>query len=92
MRIFSKKNVIMMRTAKENGEGNESDRTPVVINIGYLFGAIMLVVYFGMAYLLLLTDLFKEVFNPVLRYAFGFLFMIYGVFRAYRFIKYKGYR
>lgn len=81
-----------MRTEKENRENSESEKPPFVINIGYLFGAIMLVVYFGMAYLLLLTDLFKEVFNPALRYAFGFIFMIYGIFRAYRFIKYRGYR
>lgn len=81
-----------MRTEKESGEKNETEKSPIVINIGYLFGAIMLVVYFGMAYLLLLTDLFKEVFNPALRYAFGILFMLYGIFRAYRFIKCRGYR
>lgn len=81
-----------MRTEKENGEKDEAEKSPIVINIGYLFGAIMLVVYFGMAYLLLFTDLFKEVFNPALRYSFGILFMLYGIFRAYRFIKYRGYR
>ena len=81
-----------MHTEKESGEKSETEKSPIVINIGYLFGAIMLVVYFGMAYLLLLTDLFKEVFNPALRYAFCILFMLYGIFRAYRFLKYRGYR
>ncbi|MEG1643835.1 MAG: hypothetical protein RR293_06800 [Bacteroidales bacterium] len=73
---------------------NNSENTPnkKTINIGYLFGTIMVVVYFGMAYLLLFTSIFSETFSPALRYAFGAVFMVYGIFRAYRFVKNSSYK
>lgn len=76
----------------ENKKGGENGQEKKGMNVGYLFGIIMIVVYFGMAYLLLFSSLFLEAFAPALRYAFGGLFALYGILRAYRFIKYSGYK
>ena len=40
------------------------------INMGYIFGIFMILIYFGMAYLLIFTPLFENTFSeifPVLR-------------------------
>lgn len=44
----------------------------------------MVIIYFGMAYILTLTDMFKEAIPLTLRLIFGLLFTLYGVYRAYR--------
>lgn len=49
-----------------------------------VWGIVMVIIYFGMAYILTLTDMFKEAIPLTLRLIFGLLFTLYGVYRAYR--------
>lgn len=49
-----------------------------------VWGVLMVVVYLGMAYLLVFTSLFKETMPSTLRLIFGALFTLYGVYRGYR--------
>ncbi|MCP9611566.1 hypothetical protein [Coprobacter tertius] len=56
-------------------------------NAGYIFGIFMVLIYLGMAYLLVFTPLFERNFAPVIRYGFGGVFVIYGIYRAYRLVK-----
>ena len=58
-----------------------------ISRIGFVFGIVMLAVYFGMVYLLLFSPIFEATFKPVLRYIFAGIFAAYAVFRSYRFIK-----
>ncbi len=56
--------------------------------IRVFFGVFMILVYFGMAYLLFI-NFFNWISEPwlTLRFVFGTVFAIYGVFRCYRQIK-----
>ena len=55
------------------------------------FGILMMLVYWGMAYLLLFSSLFDEKIGLIWRYLMGGLFFVYGCFRAYRQFKQKEY-
>lgn len=44
---------------------------------------IMIAIYLGMAYLLLFTSLFSNLYD-IVRYIMGGVFAVYGVFRGYR--------
>ena len=76
-----------MENKTEEGE----EKKVITINLGYIFGLIMIVAYFGFAYLLVFTEVFNN-FAPLTRYIFATIFVVYAIFRAYRFIKYRGYR
>lgn len=58
---------------------------------GFIFrmvwGVMMVIIYFGMAYLLTLTNMFKDVLPAALRIAFGTILALYGVYRGYRVLK-----
>ena len=56
-------------------------------NIRLIWGIFILLIYFGMAILLVFTDLFQ--FSTGMKIAFAALFFLYGVFRAYRLWKNK---
>ena len=58
-----------------------------ISRIGFIFGIVMLVVYFGMVYLLLFSPIFEATFKPLMRYIFAAIFAAYAVFRSYRFVK-----
>ena len=68
----------MEENAKKNGW------RPGKWNPGYIFGIFMIIVYLGMAYLLVFTPLFRQNFSSVCRYSIGTVFFVYGVYRAYR--------
>lgn len=53
----------------------------------YVFGLLMMLVYWGMAVLLIWSPLFTGRIQPVYRYVLGIIFLVYGIFRAYRQIK-----
>lgn len=53
----------------------------------YVFGILMMLVYWGMAFLLIWSPLFTDRVPPFFRYALGIIFFIYGGFRAYRQIR-----
>lgn len=57
--------------------------------MSYVFGIFMILIYLGMAYILMFTPIFESRFSPAVRYIVGALFMIYGLFRAYRQIRIK---
>ena len=76
-----------MENKTEEGE----DKKVITINLGYIFGLIMIVAYFGFAYLLVFTEVFNN-FAPLTRYIFATIFVVYAIFRAYRLVKYRGYR
>ena len=61
------------------------------INMGYIFGIFMILIYFGMAYLLIFTPLFENTFSELFRYSIGIVLAIYGIFRAYRKIRNQTY-
>lgn len=50
----------------------------------YIFGVLMMFVYWGMACLLAFTSLFAGLMLPGFRYTLAVVFLIYGCFRAYR--------
>ena len=61
------------------------------INMGYIFGIFMILIYFGMAYLLIFTPLFENTFSEIFLYSIGIVFAIYGIFMAYRQIRNQSY-
>ncbi len=75
----------------ENKTDEVEDKKVITINLGYIFGIIMIIAYFGFAYLLVFTEVFNN-FAPLTRYIFAGIFVVYAIFRAYRFIKYRGYK
>lgn len=56
------------------------------MNWGIYFGIFMIVIYFGMAYLTLGTNYFFWI-QDWARYGLGTIFIVYGLWRAYRYIK-----
>ena len=60
---------------------------PRRLNPGYIFGIFMIIVYLGMAYLLVFTPLFEQNFSPAFRYSIGIVFLIYVIYRAYSQVK-----
>lgn len=56
------------------------------IKWGALFGLFMIFIYFGMAYLTLFTNYFFWIVDWA-RYGLGFIFIFYGLWRGYRYIK-----
>lgn len=59
--------------------------------IMFAFGLLMMLVYWGMAYLLVFSSLFEEKMGIGWRYSMGMVFFIYGSFRAYRQFKHGKY-
>ncbi|WP_455498581.1 hypothetical protein [Coprobacter sp.] len=75
---------------KEN-DLQKPEKSNKKFNMGYLFGIFMILIYFGMAYLLVFTPLFENTFSEIFRYSIGIVFAIYGIFRAYRQIRNRRY-
>lgn len=67
------------------GHYNNDDDTEKKNRLGMnvVFGMIMIAIYLGMAYLLLFTSLFSNLYD-IVRYIMGGVFAVYGVFRGYR--------
>lgn len=72
---------------EEKMEKTGRNDAPRRLNPGYIFGIFMIIVYLGMAYLLVFSPLFEQNFSPAFRYSIGVVFLIYGVYRAYRQVK-----
>ena len=53
------------------------------LGMNVVFGMVMIAIYLGMAYLLLFTSLFSNLYD-IVRYIMGGVFAVYGVFRGYR--------
>lgn len=68
-------------------ENKDERQAKKISKVGLIFGIIMLVVYFGMVYLLLFSSIFEATFRPLMRYIFAAIFAAYAIFRSYRFIK-----
>lgn len=58
------------------------------INIKLVWGISMIVVYLGMSFLLIFTNLFEGNMSFTTRVICGVLFFGYTLFRGYRLIKY----
>lgn len=52
------------------------------LNFKFIWGILMIVIYFGMSFLLVFTTLFVGM-SLTIRLIFGAIFLIYGIFRAY---------
>lgn len=50
----------------------------------FIWGVLMVVIYGAMAYLLALTSFFEAAMPFALRITFGIIFLLYGIYRAYR--------
>ena len=66
---------------EEKMEKTGRNDAPRRLNPGYIFGIFMIIVYLGMAYLLVFTPLFEQNFSPAFRYSIGIVFLRYGVYR-----------
>ncbi len=71
----------------QNAENKETGTPKKGWNVGYIFSIIMLIIYFGMAYLLAFSELFAARFGAGMRYSFAVIFMAYAIFRSYRVIQ-----
>ena len=58
------------------------------INLKIIWAVFMVVVYLGMSFLLIFTNLFKENMSFIMRMVFGTLFFCYTLFRGYRLIRF----
>lgn len=57
------------------------------INMKFVWGIFMVIIYLGMAFLLVFTNLFNENMSFPMRITVGILFFCYTLFRGYRLIK-----
>ncbi|RKU65168.1 hypothetical protein DWW91_21600 [Parabacteroides sp. AF17-3] len=57
------------------------------INIKFVWGIFMVMIYLGMTFLLVFTNLFNENMSFPMRITVGILFFCYTLFRGYRLIK-----
>jgi len=55
--------------------------------IAYIFGLLMIAIYFGMSGLFLFTKFFDQQFERNIQISLGIALLLYGIFRAYRIIK-----
>ncbi|MDR2144883.1 MAG: hypothetical protein LBE91_00280 [Tannerella sp.] len=55
------------------------------INYRFILGIMMVIIYLGMAALILFSDIFN--IEQTFKIIIGLLFLIYGIFRAYRLYK-----
>lgn len=55
-----------------------------VSNFKLIWGAMMVLIYVSVAYLLVATPLFKESIPAGIRISFGIIFTVYGLLRGYR--------
>ena len=62
----------------------KSEKKPISWNV--FFGMFMVLVYFGMAYLTLGTNYFFWIHDWA-RYGLGTIFIVYGLWRGYRYYK-----
>ena len=57
------------------------------INMKFVWGIFMVMLYLGMTFLLVFTNLFNENMSFPMRITVGILFFCYTLFRGYRLIK-----
>lgn len=57
------------------------------INMKFAWGIFMVMIYLGMTFLLVFTNLFNENMSFPMRITVGILFFCYTLFRGYRLIK-----
>lgn len=57
------------------------------INMKFVWGIFMVMIYLGMTFLLVFTNLFNENMSFPMRITVGILFFCYTLFRGYRLIK-----
>ena len=69
---------------EQNTERGRSAR-----RMSYIFGIFMLLIYWGMSYLLLFSPMFRQQMSPGIRYTMGSVFLVYGIWRGWRLMKYK---
>ena len=55
--------------------------------IAYIFGLFMVVFYIAMAGIFAFSPMFEQNFSPLVRYCIGIIFLLYGIFRFWRFVK-----
>jgi hypothetical protein len=54
-------------------------------NWRFVFGALMVIIYFAISYMVLFTEAFKRgTLNDTVRIIFGVVLAVYGLWRAYR--------
>ena len=65
------------------GHYNDDTEKKNRLGMNVVFGMIKKAINLGMAYLLLFTSLFSNLYD-IVRYIMGGVFAVYGVFRGYR--------
>lgn len=69
-----------------DNENLQQEKKPIS-RIGLLFGILMIIVYWGMAYLMIFSTIFNQNLAEYFRYIAGVLLFLYGIYRAYRLAK-----
>ncbi len=59
------------------------------LNGRIIWGILMILIYLGMSFLLIFTNLFNDTMSFTMRIVCGILFFCYALFRSYRLIKYR---
>jgi uncharacterized membrane protein HdeD (DUF308 family) len=57
--------------------------------MAYVFGLFMIAFYIIMAGIFVFSSIFEQNFSPVVRYCIGILFLLYGIFRCWRVVRFK---
>lgn len=70
----------------EKNENLSRQKKPITTT-GMLFGILMIIVYCGMAYLMIFSSIFNQNLPEYFRYIAGVLLFLYGIFRAYRLVR-----
>ncbi len=71
---------------KRPDTANQRKQSANTVKWGVVFGIFMSFIYFCMAYLTLCTDYFFWI-QDWARYGLGTIFLVYGVWRGYRYMK-----
>ena len=71
--------------SEENIDKEQDNETKAPSKVKIVFGILMIAIYLGMAYALLFTKFFEVTIQyEWMRYAFGTIFAVYGIWRGYR--------
>lgn len=69
---------------QQTGDHNQNSKKKKIV---FVFGIFMVLIYMGMAFLLIFSPIFTKNYSDTFRYIIGALFFLYGLFRGYRIIK-----
>ena len=76
--------VFDIKICRMKKQNDEARKPGGMSKIYYVFGLFMIIFYVGMAYIMIFSPIFVERLSDPQRYGMGAIFILYGIFRAYR--------